>query len=155
LPITHNVHSLSPDSTLYLPATHLTHGPPSRPDDPALHIQSVCLLLVLFEFESIGQLIHTLEAAATSPEYLPVAHTEHNASPVVVLYLPAAHETHVPPSIPVYPALHIQLRWSLLPAGDCEKSGHIVHCASPLSENVFTGHRSQSSTVCELFTVEK
>jgi len=34
----------------------------------------------------------------------------------------------------------MQLLWLPLPTGDCEKSGQFVHCASPLSENVFTGH---------------
>ena len=51
--------------------------------------------------------------------------------------------------------LHMQFRWSPLPKGDCEKSGHIVHFASPLSENVFTGHRLQSSIESDAFTDEK
>ena len=101
LPTAHSVHSLGPESTLYFPATQLTHGPPSAPEDPALHIQSVFVMLVFFEVESVGQLIHTFEAAPTCPEYVPVAHTEHKSSPTVVLYLPATHEIHVPPSTPV------------------------------------------------------
>jgi len=38
--------AVAPGSTLYLPATHLTHGPPPGPDDPALHMQSVFVMLM-------------------------------------------------------------------------------------------------------------
>ena len=51
--------------------------------------------------------------------------------------------------------LHVQFFWSPLPKGDCEKSGHIVHFASPLSENVFTGHSLQLFIESDAFTVEK
>ena len=51
--------------------------------------------------------------------------------------------------------LHLQLIWSPLPIGDCEKSGHIVHCASPLSENVLIGQGLQLLTDSEALTFEK
>jgi len=100
-PIPHDMHSPGPVSILYLPAIHLTHGPPSGPYDPALHTQSVFVMLISFESELTGQIIHTLEFAPISSEYVPAAHTEHNASPIVFLYLPAAHEIQTPPFSPV------------------------------------------------------
>jgi len=54
------------------------------------------------EYLPCMQLIQeTIDTAPNSTEYVPAGHTEHNASPLVVLYLPATHEIHVPPSTPV------------------------------------------------------
>lgn len=52
------------------------------------------------------------------------------AEPMPSLYLPAAHSEHITPSSPVYPSLHRQLFWRVLPLGDCEFSWHITHVLS-------------------------
>jgi hypothetical protein len=42
---------------LYLPATHLEHGPPSGPDQPELQVQLTETLLCAGELESAGQML--------------------------------------------------------------------------------------------------
>jgi len=44
--------------------------------------------------------------------------------PVLILYFPATHSAHVPPSSPCVPALHIQALASLLAAGAFVFTGH-------------------------------
>jgi hypothetical protein len=39
--------------------------------------------------------------AAKVVEYFPITHSKHSLDPGSTLYLPAAQEIHVPPSIPV------------------------------------------------------
>ena len=51
-------------------------------------------------------------------EYLPVVQSLQSSEPTTDLNLPAAHSEHTPPSSPVYPSLHRQLLWRLLPLGD-------------------------------------
>jgi len=66
--------------------------------------------------------------AASDGEYLPASHSAQAAEPGELLYLPAPHASHAPPSGPVYPALH----WHLaLPAALPEKAGHAVHPVEP------------------------
>ena len=56
---------------------------------------------------------------------------------MVVLYVPAEHAAHTPPSGPVYPALHIQFATlTLLLYGEYEFSGHDVHPEAPAFEYV-------------------
>jgi len=51
--------------------------------------------------------VHTLSGFATIVEYVFTGQFTHVAGPTDVLYDPARHAEHaVPPSIPVYPALH-------------------------------------------------
>ena len=52
------------------------------------------------------------------------------ADPVDVLYFPATHAVHGPPSGPVDPALQVQLVKAALPAGELESAGQAVHDAS-------------------------
>ncbi len=49
------------------------------------------------------------EVAPKAEEYLPSLHPVHATVPVTVLYFPAAHAAHVPPSGPVNPRLQTQL----------------------------------------------
>ena len=60
-------------------------------------------------------------------EYFPARQLLHAASPDAVLYFPAAHAVHAPPSGPVDPALQAQAVASLLAAGASERVGHHWH----------------------------
>lgn len=65
---------------------------------------------------------HAVQAAVapTVPEYVPTAQSVHAAFPLLVLYLPATHAEHGPPSAPVYPALQVQAPEAELPLGELE-----------------------------------
>ena len=52
---------LEPEELLYLPAVQIVQGPPSGPNQPALHLQSELLILPVGEFEFSSQLIHNPE----------------------------------------------------------------------------------------------
>ncbi len=54
----------------------------------------------------------------------------HAADPVGVLYFPATHAAHGPPSGPVDPVLQVQLVKAALPAGELEFDGQGVHDAA-------------------------
>jgi hypothetical protein len=71
----------SPAGLLYLPATHAVHVPPSAPDQPALQVQSVILMLAIAELEFVGQASQLLDPAA-------------------LFHCPATHAVHAPPSSP-------------------------------------------------------
>ena len=103
----HRVHANEPTMFLKLPAAHAVHVPPSEPVYPKLHLQAASAELVLGEVELPGHVRQVV--AATIPEYVPAAQLVHATLPVVVLYFPAVHATHVPPSGPVYPALQTLL----------------------------------------------
>ena len=103
----HRVHANEPTMFLKLPAAHAVHVPPSEPVYPKLHLQAASAELVLGEVELPGHVRQVV--AATIPEYVPAAQSVHAALPVVVLYFPTPHPTHVPPSGPVYPALQTLL----------------------------------------------
>ena len=60
----------------------------------------------------------------TVVEYLPLWHSVQSSEPVPILYVPATHAVHVPPSLPVWPASQIQSASSLLAAGELELAGH-------------------------------
>ncbi len=49
------------------------------------------------------------------------------ADPVGVLYFPATHAAHGPPSGPVDPVLQVQLVKAALPAGELEFDGQAMH----------------------------
>jgi hypothetical protein len=51
------------------------------------------------------------------------AQSEQVAFPVNVLYLPATHAVHGPPSCPVHPALQMQFVFVPLPAGELDFAG--------------------------------
>jgi len=61
------------------------------------------------------------------------AHWVQLCDPVAGLYVPAAQMVHVPPSGPVYPALHTHWEMEVLPAGECELEGHVTHEASAVA----------------------
>ena len=86
---------------MYFPATHAVHGPPAGPGNPALQVQFVKFALPAGEVELDGQVMHVeLAEAPTAVEYVPTPQSEQTADPVDVLYFPATHALHVPPSGP-------------------------------------------------------
>jgi len=93
------VHAEAPVASLYVPAPHAVHVPPSGPDQPTLQVQLLKAVLCSGELESAGQLLQL-----TAPDTL--------------LYLPAPHAVHVPPSAPDQPALQMQLVEIELPEGE-------------------------------------
>jgi hypothetical protein len=102
-----SAHAAGPVSVLYFPAPHSVHVPPSGPVYPrlqrhepiAVSPEDVCPDLA-------GQDRQVIAAVApTVAEYVLAAQSVHAASPGAVLYFPAPHSVHVPPSGPVYPRL--------------------------------------------------
>ena len=109
LPTSHDVQASEPFADLYSPAPHAMHVPPSSPVYPALHLQSVALPLPGADHDCMGHATHVLMlTAATTPEYVPPAHSTHAPDPFSALYVPITHASHCPPSGPVYPVLHLQ-----------------------------------------------
>jgi hypothetical protein len=78
---TYETYAEPPDAALNVPAAHATHGPPSGPEYPALHVQSAASPEPSAEVES-----------AAHPTQLP--------APGPALNVLAAHTTHAPPSGP-------------------------------------------------------
>jgi hypothetical protein len=106
LPAAQLVHPALPLVSLYVPAPHGTHGPPSGPECPALHVHAKDEVLIAGELEFRG---HTpqldADEAPTVLECVPDPQLEQSALPLAILYVPATHAEHVPPFGPVYPAL--------------------------------------------------
>jgi len=93
--------------------------------------------------------------AAKTTEYVPAKQLMHADAPATILYVPASHAMHVCPFSPVYPALQMQPSEESLPAGPCEFVWQLVQLATPLAENVSTGHISQLSSEEEALMVEE
>ena len=82
-------------------------GLPSADHEPAEHCWHVSAPVV--EYLPAPQLMHVLtKVAPVAVEYVPALQSVHAAEPDPGLYLPAGHETHVCPSSPVDPGLHLQ-----------------------------------------------
>jgi len=58
----------------------------------------------------------------------------HSELPTIDLYFPALHVTHVPPSGPANPALHLQLVSVVLTLGAWEFEGQVSHFVLPIPE---------------------
>ena len=56
--------------------------------------------------------------------------------PEAILYLPAAHDVHVPPSGPVKPTLHVQAVTAVLGLGELELLGHATQVDSSVAPAV-------------------
>ena len=140
------VHAALPITSLYLPATHASHGPPLDPTQPMLHRHLVIASLPATELEFDTHCRHTFElSAATAVEYRPLAQSVHAAVPGTVLYLPAAHGAHSPPLAPVYPALHTHAVMRELAAMESELSGqarHVLAKAAPTLPEYFPSAQS-------------
>jgi hypothetical protein len=75
-----------------------------------------------------GQSTHAL-AGSLAPRYLPSAQATQAALPALVLYVPATHGVHGPPSGPVYPALQgglLHAALDVLATGELCPTGHAV-----------------------------
>lgn len=125
LPTPQSVHASEPVTVLYLPITHASQNPPSGPVVPVLHRQLVRTIPpVVVELDSTGQATQAVSAVApVVVRYLPTPQLVHAVEPVTALNLPAAHNTHVPPSGPVNPGLQRQLLTFPLPPIDTVFAG--------------------------------
>lgn len=146
-PAGHGAHSAAPLEFLNVPAPHATHGPPSKPWWPLVHVQASRTALAAGEFVfagqgaqapapaaanvSGGQGVQAL--AATPPTAVPGGHGAQAALPAAALKVPAAQGAHAAPADPVYPATHLQSNTTTLPAGADEFAGHCVHAVAPLA----------------------
>ena len=99
LPAPQSVHETEPVTSLYFPAAHAEHVPPSGPVNPWLQRQTVERVLPIGDCEFPGQLKQNSEAEAlTFIEYLPAPQPMHVAAtdaPTVVEYMPAPQSLHV------------------------------------------------------------
>tara|TARA_Y100000389_G_scaffold192889_1_gene220922 strand:- start:1038 stop:1643 length:606 start_codon:yes stop_codon:yes gene_type:complete len=154
---------MDPDDALYLPRTHLVHGPPSDPEKPALQTQSFTESLSVGEKELSGHSLHVEDAASeylpdgqksqvpsdilstarVADEYLPALHIVQLMDPLDDLYLPLTHLVHGPPSDLEKPALHKQLFKIVLLYSVYEPVGHAKHAEDAVSEYVPASHHSQ------------
>ena len=110
----HAAHPALPVASLYVPAPHPVHGPPSPPMYPKEQMHAVTAALPVTD---------TFE---------PDGHVEQSAEPMPLLYVPATHAVQFPPLVasPVNPAGHPQL---MLPSADTALLGQLVHTAEPLT----------------------
>jgi hypothetical protein len=134
VPISQSGHVSDPASALYFPAMHSEHVSPLRPDEPALHMQSISSLLAVGALELSGQSRHSSVEAPTTVEYLPAEQSMHAAFPDTILYLPATHCVQFPPLGPVHPALQMQAVTRVLCTGALEFDGQVSHAAAPGSD---------------------
>jgi hypothetical protein len=83
LPLGHMEQGSEPVLSLNVPATQALQGSPSRPVNPATHVQLVMLLLPLFEYEYAGQPLQAPSDVSPAPvENLPCGHSEHADEPL-------------------------------------------------------------------------
>ena len=134
------VHSALPTTSLYVPSGHASHGPLMGPVYPLSHsplapaalepaTQSAARSLDGEEAESGGQLRHAELPGAS-------------------LYFPASHASHVCPSGPVKPPLHMQEVDPVLAIGEKELSGQAEHAELPsASLNVPSGQALQGPPI--------
>ena len=124
-----SVQAAGPVKSLNFPATHPVHAPPRPlfPVYPALHAQAEAPLA---DPDSAGHTTHAVRPVA--PEYVPLPQSLHAAEPCPLFCFPATHAVHVPPSGPLCPALHVQLRSAVLLTGEIDWSGQILHKKSPV-----------------------
>ena len=124
----HPSHTALPANALYEPNGHKSHGPPSGPDDPALHRHAAGDVDASPSVDDDdGQLLHP-------------------ADPVKLLYVPVLHPVHAVPSAPVNPILHRHSDRDLLPVLPVsELLGHVTHATDPLADlYVPTAHPVQT-----------
>lgn len=127
IPAAHTVQDPSPGTDLYVPVTHAVHGPPSLPVNPAEHRHSVP---PEEESEFAGHGSQAVaEVAPSALLNVPASHARHADFPMMLLYVPAAHNVHGPPKAPVAPAVH---QHSGLPVEDTEFTGHDEHPPTPV-----------------------
>ena len=138
-----------PGESLNVPSGQALHVPPSGPVKPALHWQSVWLVLPLpLVCEFSAHAVHTeLPANANVPaaqvthvallvalrvgEAVPAGQRLQFPAPTEALNVPGLQLRHSPPSGPVNPASHWQSSTLPLAAGDTAWRPHGVHWSCP------------------------
>jgi hypothetical protein len=101
---------------------------------PALHAQAATAELKLGESELPGHARQVDSAvAAVETEYVPTPQLLQAALPLAILYVPAAHVEHTPPSGPVDPALQVQSAMASLELGELELPGHVTQAAAAVA----------------------
>jgi len=92
-------HTAGPEPALYVPAAHCKQGPPSDPEKPGSHRQSVIASLLSIAVDPGGHAWHvTSSAAPTRCENFPASHSIQSNSAVLAgngRYLPATQSTQV------------------------------------------------------------
>jgi hypothetical protein len=124
-----------PLTTEYLPSTQLRHvvtedepfTPEYVPTTQLMQSDRSSLPIVSRYFPGGQQEQVFPVKAPTAAEYVPVPQSVHTAAPVDVLYFPATHAVHVPPSGPVEPELQVQFVKAGLPEGELEADGQARH----------------------------
>ena len=132
--------------SLYLPAAHSEHTPPSSPVYPSLHRQLLRRVLPLGDCEFSWHITHVLSTGApTVGEYLPATHSMHVLvveAPVVMEYLPEAQSVHV-----ITTEAPVVVRY--FPAAQ------LVHSTEPIASLYFpaahAAHVPPSSPVCPVW----
>jgi hypothetical protein len=98
---------------------------------PALHVQLPTAELAFGALVPAGQETHVVATVApVVVEYVPVKQSVHAVLPITVLYFPATHAAHGPPSGPVEPTLQPADTHAVtleLPAADVVPAGHETH----------------------------
>ena len=102
------VHSLAPVVGLNFPGAQYVQIPPSCPEDPALQMQAVILLLPAGALAFAVHARHTSDAAPTLVENCPTVQFVHPLVPVVGLNFPGTQYVQFPPLGPEDPALQMQ-----------------------------------------------
>jgi hypothetical protein len=128
VPAKQSVHAALPLIVLYFPATQEVHRPPSGPVKPMLQAQTLTAELAVGELEFAGHARHVeASVAPVLVEYVPAPQSAHAALPLAILYFPATHAAHGPPSGPVKPILQAQALIAELPPGELVPAGHETH----------------------------
>eukprot|EP00960_Hanusia_phi_P064838 765933-Hanusia_phi.AAC.2 len=84
-----------PITLLYFPVGHASHGPPSAPVYPLLHLQSVIMSLPESEFENTGHCAQSsLVDDAEKFRYVSAGQKLQFCGPSSSLYFPGMHEVH-------------------------------------------------------------
>jgi hypothetical protein len=81
------------------------------------------------------------DALVAAPDVdVSAGHALHAPDPAAPLYVPAAHDAHVLPAAPLYPASQTQLVSSPLPAAAREFAGHGLQFGLPSGDHCPSGH---------------
>ena len=96
-----SMHADAPVNTLYFPASHGAHVPPSGPEYPALHLQAANAELCPCEVAFPGHVRHVeSDVAPKVAEYFCASQLLHSPTPEECLYFPAPQAVHVSPLEP-------------------------------------------------------